>query len=83
MKATSLPLGSQGIQFTVYIKATAAAAKIQRKKNQFCFHSSGLFTLAEMESEIDSKPNGYIVVCRTFHIAQTQTRIPSSYFYIG
>ena len=30
---------------------------------------NGLFTLAETDSEMDSKPNGYIVLCRTFHIA--------------
>ena len=36
-KVTSLPLGSQGIQFTVYIEATAAATKI-KEKNHFRFH---------------------------------------------
>ena len=37
-KATSFPLGSQGIQFTVYIKATAVATKIKEKeKNAFVF----------------------------------------------
>ena len=30
-KATSLPFGSQGIQFTVYIKATAEVTKIKEK----------------------------------------------------
>ena len=47
----------------------------------------GLFTLAEMvsetDSETDSKPSGYIVLCRTVHIAQTRTLIPITYFCIG
>ena len=36
-----------------------------------------------MDSDLDSKPNGYIVLCRTFHIGQTQTQIPTRYFCIG
>ena len=32
------------------------------------------------DSDSDSKPNGYIVLCRTFHIAQTGTQIPTPYF---
>ena len=43
--------------------------------------------LAVLESksdpECDSKPNCYIVLCRTFHIAQTSTLIPAPYFCIG
>ena len=35
------------------------------------------------DSDLDSKPDGYIVQCRTFHIAQTRTRIPTPYFCIG
>ena len=31
----------------------------------------------------DSKPDCYIALCRIFHIAQTQTRIPTPYFCIG
>ena len=42
----------------------------------------GLFTL-ETDLETNSKPDGYIVICRTFHIAQTQSRIPTPYFCIG
>ena len=30
----------------------------------------------ETDSRMDSKPNRYIVLCRTFYIAQTQTQIP-------
>ena len=37
----------------------------------------------ERDSGRDSKPNDYIVLCRTFHIAQTWTRIPTPYFCIG
>ena len=45
----------------------------------------GLFALAETDSDtdLDSKTNGYIVPCRTFHIAQTRIRIPTPYFCIG
>ena len=36
----------------------------------------GSFTLTETDSDTksdsDSKPNGYIVLCKTFHIAQTR-----------
>ena len=42
----------------------------------------GLFTLAKTDSEIDSKLNGYIVLCRTFYIAHTRTEIPTPYFCI-
>ena len=46
---------------------------------------NGSFTLADSDagtdSDSDSKPNGYIVLCRTFHI--TWTRIPTSYFCVG
>ena len=47
------------------------------------FHHYGLFTLAEMASETDSKPNDYFVLCRTFHIAQSRTGIPTIYFCVG
>ena len=47
----------------------------------------GSFTLTETnldtESEMNSKPDGYIVLCRTFLIAQTRTQIPTRYFRIG
>ena len=40
--------------------------------------SYGLFTLMETDSftNLDSKPDGYIVLCRNFHTAQTQIQIP-------
>ena len=48
---------------------------------------NGSFTLTETDSgtdsDSDSKPNGYIVLCKTFHIAQTLTWIPTRYSYIG
>ena len=37
---------------------------------------------SETDSETDSKPNGYIVLRRTFPIPQTQTWIPTAYFWI-
>ena len=40
-------------------------------------------TDSETDLETDSKPRGYIVLCRTFHIAQTRTQIPTLYFCIG
>ena len=49
----------------------------------------GSFTLTETETEsgtdsdLDSKPKGYIVLCRTFHIVQTWTQIPTLYFCTG
>ena len=47
----------------------------------------GSFKLPEMDSgtdsDSDSKPDGYIVLCRTFHIAQTRTWIPIPYFCTG
>ena len=47
----------------------------------------GIFTLMETDwdtnSDLDSKPDGYIVLCRKFHIAQTRTRIPTLYFCTG
>ena len=48
---------------------------------------NGLFTLTETDSGADSvsdsKPDGNIVLCRTFHFAQTWTRIPTIYFCVG
>ena len=43
----------------------------------------GFFTLVKTYSETYSKPNGYIVLCKTFHITKTRTRIPTPYFCIG
>ena len=34
-------------------------------------------------SDSDSKLDGYIVLCRTFHIAQTRTQTPTPYFCTG
>ena len=49
--------------------------------------SYGSFTLTETDSgtdlDSDSKPNGYIVQCRTFNIVQTRTQIPTPYFCTG
>ena len=49
--------------------------------------SNGSFTLTETDSGTDSdsdfKPDGYIVLCRTFHIAQTHTWISTPYFCTG
>ena len=46
----------------------------------------GSFTLMEtnpgMDSDSDSKLDGFIVLYRTFHIAQTWTQIPTLYFYV-
>ena len=36
-----------------------------------------------MDLDLDSKPDGYIILCTTFHIAQTRTRIPTHYFCTG
>ena len=35
----------------------------------------GLFTLPDLDSDSDSKPNGYIAPCRSFHTAQGQVQI--------
>ena len=46
--------------------------------------SYGTFTLTERDSDTDldsdCKPDGYFVLYRTFHIAQTRTLIPIPYF---
>ena len=47
----------------------------------------GLFTLPDSDTDTNSDsnytPNGYIVLCRTFHIAETRTQIPTPYFCVG
>ena len=52
-----------------------------------CVIPNGSFTLPDWDmdddSDTDSKPNGYIVLYRTFHKAWTWTRIPAPYFCIG
>ena len=35
------------------------------------------------DSDSDSKLDGYIVLCRTFHIAPTRTQVPAPYFCTG
>ena len=44
-------------------------------KNSYLVHCNGSFTLldpdTDTDSDSDSKPNGYIVLCRIFHIAWT------------
>ena len=37
----------------------------------------GLFTLPDSDTDSDCKPNGYIVLTRTFHTAQSQIQIPT------
>ena len=43
-------------------------------------HSNGLFTLPDSdsgsESDSDSKPSGYIALCRSFHTLWSQIQIP-------
>ena len=43
-------------------------------------HTNGLFTLPDLDSvsdsSSDSKPDGYITLYRTFHIAQSKIQIP-------
>ena len=38
--------------------------------------SNGLFTLPDSESDSDSKPNGYIALCRSFQTAWSRIQIP-------
>ena len=49
--------------------------------------SNGSYTLTEThsgtDSDSDSKLDGYIELCRTFHIAQTLTWIPTPCFCVG
>ena len=48
---------------------------------------NGSFTLIEADPgidwDLDSKPDDYIALCRTFYIVQTWTQIPTPYFCIG
>ena len=44
---------------------------------------NGSFTMTETDSDSDSKPDAYIALHRTFHIAQTRTPIPTPYFFTG
>ena len=48
-------------------------------------HGSSTLPDSDMDtnSDSDSKPNSYIVLCRTFHIAWTRSRIPTHYFCTG
>ena len=47
-----------------------------RIHNFIALHDDGLFPLPESDSDSDSKPDGYIVLCRSFSTAQIQIRIP-------
>ena len=55
------------------------------RRGSYCTVCNGSFTFPEMDSgkdsDWDSKLDGYIVLCRTFHIAQIQNRIPTPYFF--
>ena len=59
----------------------------QKFYNFIYFYFNGLFTLpdADMDTDLvsDSKLNGYIVLCRTFHISCTRTQIPTPNFCVG
>ena len=44
---------------------------------------NGSFTVTDSDSYSDSKPYGYIVLCGTYHIAPTRTRIPTPDFCMG
>ena len=46
-------------------------------------HCYGFFTLRETDSDSDSRSDRYIVLAEHVHIAQTRTRIPTPYFYVG
>ena len=41
------------------------------------FIRSCLFTLPDPDSNSDLKPNGYIVICRTFHPVRSRIQIPT------
>ena len=42
---------------------------------------NGLFTLPDLDtdsnSDLESKPNGYVVLCRAFHTGWSRIRIPN------
>ena len=44
----------------------------------FTLISRGLFTVlaSDTDSDLDCKPNGYIVLCKAFHSAQNRIQIP-------
>ena len=67
---------------------------IKSLKNEFSTIGSptwvscnGLFTMLDSDTDTDldsdSKPNGYIVLCRKFHIAHTWTWIPTLCSCVG
>ena len=48
---------------------------VQREVNNTIV-TYGLFALSDSNSDSHSKPNGYIALCRYFHIARSQIQIP-------
>ena len=38
--------------------------------------TNGSFTLPDLDSDSDNKPNGYVALCRKFHTVQNQIQIP-------
>ena len=74
-------------RFLSVCASVSASVNTPKARAQVDILSNGLLSLAEMDSEThsetNSKPNGYIVLCRTFHIAPSLTLIPTPYFCIG
>ena len=65
------------------IKLSSWSTVVVKKSTCTCWNGSFTLTETDSDSDSDSKPSGYILLHRTFHIAVTQTRIPTPYFCIG
>ena len=79
--------GTQRILSEIAPMGSIVALHFEDKDQIVDVFFNGSFTLTETDSrrdsDSDSKLDDYIVLCRTFHIAQTCTQIPTPYFCVG
>ena len=74
---------SNNVSLDFYTLTTLSVNFKQRQTNLCKCSFTLLYSDADTDSDSDSKPNGHIILYRTFHIAWTLIQIPTPYFCIG
>ena len=72
---TPMPLGTAAtlsVSVSVSVSVNAPFSRT-KKKVMRCY---SLFTLPDLDSDSECRPNGYIVICGTFHTVWSHIQIP-------
>ena len=70
-----MPLGTAAalsVSVSVLVSVNAPFSRT-KKKVMRCY---SLFTLPDLDSDSECRPNGYIVICGTFHTVWSHIQIP-------